>query len=51
MDKEAEATTGLFGASREVAGDLGGPGIVRVGGDAEEVDAPSLDLDLDHDRT
>lgn len=48
-DEEAEATTGIFETSREVAGDLGDPGIVRVGGDAEEVDNSSLDLDHEQD--
>ena len=44
-DEEAELPTGLLDFGGEVAGNLGHPWTVRVGGDAEDVDDAALHLD------
>src|ERR1035437_4813671 len=44
-DEEPEASTRLFEVGREVPCDLGHPLAVRVGGDTEDVDDASLQLD------
>src|ERR1039458_5015144 len=44
-DEEPEASTRLFEVGSEVPCDLGHPWAVRVGGDTEDVDDASLQLD------
>ena len=48
-DEEAETTTGIFESAGEVAGDLGHPEIVGVGGDAEEENHAAFDFDHEQD--
>ena len=48
-DEEAEALPGIFEVGGEVAGHLGDPGAVGVGGDAEHVHDPPFDLDQEQD--
>ncbi len=44
-DEESEAAARVFEIGGEVAGHLGDPGIVGVGGDAEQVHPSPVDLD------
>src|SRR6202035_4525668 len=43
-DEEAEVTPGVLEVRRKVAGPLGHPGTVGVGGDTEQVHPSSVDL-------
>src|ERR1035437_8544744 len=44
-DEEPEASTGLFEIGGEVAGDLGHPWVIGIGGGTEDVDDASLQFD------
>lgn len=47
--KETEATACLFEITDEVAGDLGDPGFLGIGTDADKVDDPTFDFDHEQD--
>src|ERR1039458_2096139 len=48
-DEEPESPTCLFDIREEVAGDLGNPWAIRVGGGTEDVDDASLQLNHEQD--
>jgi hypothetical protein len=48
-DKEPETLAGVIEVGSEVAGDLGNPWAIRVGGGTEDVDDASLQLNHEQD--
>ena len=48
-DEETETTSSLFQVGGEGAGNLGHPGVVGVGGDAQQMHDPAFDLDHEED--